>query len=55
MAKLYDTKCYELAEEFLKDSSVGNASSSTFEQYADLLAKDIQQTIEDFFSDKKLT
>ena len=53
MAKLYDTKCYELAEEFLKDSSVGS-SASAMKEFSDLLAKEIQQAIEDFFADRKI-
>lgn len=53
MAKLYDTKCYELAQEFLKDSSVG--ASLLMKEYSDMLAKEIQQAIEDFFYDKKIS
>ena len=54
MAKLYDTKCYQLAQEFLKDSSVGS-SDSAMREFSDLLAKEIQQAIEDFFYDKKIS
>jgi hypothetical protein len=45
MVKTYDPKCYELAEEFLSDEPELNT-----EKHRDLLAKDIQQAIEDFIS-----
>jgi hypothetical protein len=43
MVKTYDPKCYELAGEFLSDSTDKNT-----EQNRDLLAKYIQEAIEDF-------
>lgn len=48
MNKTYDKACYELAETFLCDASgIGNEEIPA---KADLLAKEIQQCIEDFFA-----
>lgn len=43
MVNTYDQKCYDLAEAFLSDEPHLNT-----EKYRDLLAKEIQQAIEDF-------
>jgi hypothetical protein len=48
MANTYDTKCYELAEAFLSDEPEIDT-----EKNRDLLAKDIQQAIEDFIESAK--
>ena len=50
--KTYDIKCYRLAEDFLLDST---AETRAIPWLRDLLAKEIQQTIEDFLEERKLT
>lgn len=49
--KTYDEKSYELADYFL-DGAL-NAANNTPEN-RDLLAKDIQQAVEDFFAEKEI-
>lgn len=47
-AKLFDTKCFDLAEEFLSDTDTFHIHS---EARCNELAALIQQTIEDFIAD----
>lgn len=50
----YDTKCYELAEVFLRDAmNEGIIHPDLVATNAHLLAQDIQQTIEDFIMELK--
>ena len=51
MVKTYDHACYELAMRFLGGS---NAHPDRVAELADLLAVDIQQSIEDFFAERNL-
>lgn len=51
MVKTYDQACLDLALTFLKDSNVHDDDISNF---SDLLAKDIQQAIEDFLEEKHI-
>ena len=46
----YDSKCYELAEEFLSNDPLTTTKFNT-EQNRHLLVQEIQQTIEDFLHD----
>ena len=50
----YDTKCYELAETFLRDATnERNIHPDLVATNAHLLAQEIQQTIEDFIAELK--
>lgn len=51
MIKTYDNACFDLALTFLQDSNVHDDRKS---ELADLLARDIQQAIEDFFAQHNL-
>lgn len=47
MVKTYDTACYNVARSFLSDAAIDHQE---MDRLADLLAKEIQQCIEDFFA-----
>ncbi len=49
--KTYDTECLQLARTFINYS---NDKPDQWQQLADKLAKEIQQTIEDFMKDNNL-